>query len=190
MTTEREHWLSITDDPDWRRNHINDPNIPLGATLAAITEAFPRGPERILEIGCGYGRLTSEIAPLYPDAWVTGIDISPDVLPRSYAQQRITYLLRDNLRDLPRQDAIYSVAVFQHLPEQEKRDYIFDAADILNPGGVLRVQFIQGDRDIHLDHWATADRMERWFTEAGLGVSAIDVGLAHPQWTWMTGVKA
>jgi len=34
VTSEREHWLSITDDPEWKRNHISDPNIPLRTGLA------------------------------------------------------------------------------------------------------------------------------------------------------------
>ena len=193
MTSEREHWLSITDDPEWRRNHIADPNIPLDETLAAITEAFPTNPKRILEIGCGYGRLATQIAAQYPRAWVTGIDVNPDVLPKEEPGNRITYLCRDNLWNLPREshhpNAIYSVAVFQHLPEHEKRDYIFDAASILRPGGVLRIQFIDGDRDNFVDHWTPCEIMEIWMIQAGLGVSAIDVGLAHHQWTWITGVK-
>ena len=57
---EREHWLSITDDPEWRRNHICDPNISLAETLAALE--FPYVPQTILEIGCGFGRLTTEMA--------------------------------------------------------------------------------------------------------------------------------
>lgn len=182
---ERDHWLGITADPDWRRNHINDPNIPLADTLAALT--FHNDPEQILEIGCGYGRLTTELAALYPNAEITGIDINPDILPADTDQ--IHYLCLDNLEGLLAQDAIYSVAVFQHLTDQQKRDYIFDAATLLTAGGQLRVQFIDGDRDNFLDHWVAVEEMESWFMQAGLGVAAIDQGLAHPQWTWITGVK-
>lgn len=182
---EREHWLSITDDPEWRRNHINDPNIPLKDTLEALT--FHNQPERIVEIGCGYGRLTTEIAAMYPFAHVTGIDINPKILPAN--TDRITYLCQDTLDGLDGQDAIYSVAVFQHLTAQQKRDYIFDAERTLNPGGILRIQFIEGDRDNPLDRWVHAEEMESWMSAAGLDVAMIDHGLAHPQWTWITGIK-
>jgi trans-aconitate 2-methyltransferase len=185
VITEREHWLSITDDPDWRRNHINDPGIPLDETLSAITTAFPPDPQRILEIGCGYGRLTAKIATMYPDAQVTGTDINPAILPRSDA---ITYLCTDTLAGLPPQDAIYSVAVFQHLTDMQKRDYIAQAAELLTPGGVLRVQFIAGARDNFCDHWIAEERMRQWFSGNGLTVS-VDHALAHSQWTWMTGTK-
>jgi trans-aconitate methyltransferase len=187
MTTEREHWLNITNDPNWKRNHINDPSISLPDTLDAITEAFPKDPGSIVEIGCGYGRLTERIANLYPNAAVIGIDINPEVLPQN--ECGATYMCRDNLWDLKGQDAIYSVAVFQHLPDHEKRDYIFDAAYVLNPKGTLRIQFIEGDHDGFCDHLVPVDKMERWFTDAGLGVAAIDAGIVHPLWTWITGVK-
>jgi len=182
---ERDHWLGITADPDWRRNHINDPSIPLDETLDALL--FTNNPKAILEIGCGYGRLTAEMAQLYPDAFITGIDINPEILPEDTAT--ITYLCHDSIDSLPTQDAIYSVAVFQHLPDQQKRDYIFDAATLLSYGGQLRIQFIDGDRDNFCDHWVRAEQMELWLVQAGLSVSNIDHGLAHPQWTWITGVK-
>lgn len=186
--TERDHWLSITDDPQWRRNHIADPNISVDETLAAITKAFPVNPERILEIGCGYGRLTQRIAHWYPDALVTGVDINPDVL--THALPGAGYVCRDNLIGLPEQDAIYSVAVFQHLPDTEKRAYIEQAADILTPGGVLRVQFIEGERDNFCDHWTKPSVMREWFHSAGFTtVSDVERGLAHQQWSWITGIK-
>ena len=183
MKSECEHWLTVTDDLEWRRTHIHDPNIPLGATLEAL--AFD-APKRILEIGCGYGRLTTEIAKRYPDAHVTGIDINPKILPDS---GNITYMCQGNLDGLPTQDAIYSVALFQHLPSDAKRAYIAAAAGLLNPGGVLRVQFIEGVRNNWNDHWAPVAHMRKWCMAAGLSVTAVDQRVAHPQWTWITGTK-
>jgi trans-aconitate 2-methyltransferase len=184
---EREHWLSITDDPEWRRNHINDPSIPLGETLGAIIEAFPMEPRRILEIGCGYGRLTTEVAQRFPYALVAGIDINAKILPEN--SLNITYLGFDNVRSFENYDAVYSVAVFQHLPYVDQVAYISDSYFALAPGGVLRVQFIDGERTNFCDYWTPAESMESWFTQAGFNVSNVDQGLAHPQWTWITGVK-
>jgi len=185
--SEREHWLSITDDPEWRRNHISDPNISEDETIQAIVSVFPADPERILEIGCGYGRLTSKIADRFPDAMVTGTDINGAVLVE--AIPGAAYAVRDNLTGLPVQDAIYSVAVFQHLPDAEKYAYIKQSAEILRPGGVLRVQFIQGQRRNFCDHWVTREQMAEWLFISGFTSCEFDDGLAHPQWTWVTAVK-
>lgn len=181
---EREHWLSITDDPEWRRNHICDPNISLAETLAALE--FPYVPQTILEIGCGFGRLTTEMARIHPQAQITGIDINPLILPA--ATDRITYRCQDTLDGLPPQDAIYSVALFQHLTSAQKRAYIQAAADLLTPHGSLRIQFIEGERDNFCDHWVSCETMRWWFTGVGLRIVALDRGLAHPQWTWITGM--
>jgi trans-aconitate methyltransferase len=187
MITEREHWLSITDDPDWQRNYIADPGISVDKTVAAVVSDFPDNPERILEIGCGYGRLASEVARWYPDAMVTGTDINPHVIAQ--ALPGAAYVCRDNLVGLPVQDAIYSVALFQHLPDDEKRGYVRQAADILRPGGVLRIQFIEGDHDSFCDHWTHRRHMPGWFQQAGLHGVHANTGLVHPQWTWITGIK-
>jgi trans-aconitate 2-methyltransferase len=185
---EREHWLSITDDPDWKRNHIADPNISIDETIEAVVSAFPDDPQHILEIGCGFGRLTQPVADRYPDAHVTGIDINPAVLPKSYAQNRTTYLCRDDLIGLSGFDAIYSVAVFQHLPDAEKRAYISQAYQALNRGGVFRLQFIEGDRDNFCDHWVELTDIGAWFDDVGFHLQEISHSV-HPQWCWITGLK-
>jgi len=45
-----------------------------------ITKLHLRGDESLLDIGCGNGRVTAEIASLLPDGYVTGIDSSPDMI--------------------------------------------------------------------------------------------------------------
>lgn len=187
MITEREHWLQVTRSRDWKREHIFDPNICPAATLNAITAALPEDPQSILEIGCGFGRLASLVAQQYPDAIVTGLDINPDIL--DHGLQGVTYVCGDSLWAVPKQDAIYSVALFQHLPDAEKAAYIAQAAERLNPGGVLRIQFIEGVRDNFNDHWVSLEQMQRWFTDSGFTAVSHERGLAHPQWTWMTGVQ-
>jgi trans-aconitate 2-methyltransferase len=196
VITEREHWLSITDDPEWKRNHIADPNISLDETVEAIVSAFPSDPQRILEIGCGYGRLIREISKLYPDVPITGIDINPQVLHEAFiwtgrhphVNHQTRYVCHDNLSGMRDYDAIYSVAVFQHLPDAEKRAYIAQSYNTLRDDGVLRVQFIEGERDNHLDHWTPLDVMTGWFDDVGFNVAATETR-AHPQWSWITGIK-
>lgn len=189
MLSERDHWLSITDEPQWQRNHIADPNISLKETLEAITHPFPESPKRILEIGCGYGRLTREIGRRYIEAQVFGQDISTSVLDAASEYDPGTSFFTGSLYSLSGIDAVYSVAVFQHLPDADKRRYTIEAAGVMNLGGVLRIQFIEGDRNNFNDHWVDAEQMVSWCDEAGFTNIQLDRGLAHPQWTWLTAVK-
>jgi len=187
MTTERDYWLSITDDPDWKRNSIWDPNISAEETLEAVTAPFPARPKNILEIGCGYGRLTTQLQDKYPRAHVIGTDINPHVL--AAAEPGPEYRCTDNLDDIPPQNSVCSVALFQHLPEPEKIGYINQAHTVLKPRGVFRVQFVEGDGDNFCAHLVQGKQMLQWCQEAGFKDASLDKGLAHPQWTWLTAVK-
>ena len=186
MTTEREHWLSITDDPDWKRNHIHDPAIDISEELAVLIAYFPKDPKRILEIGCGYGRLTEAVAEMHPEAKVMGFDINRKIMP---SHGKAVYVCGDG-DQIPSFsfDVIYSVAVFQHLDSDQKQAYIEQAAAALNPGGVLVVQFVQGDHDGFCDHLVPWSRMWEWSEKAGLKTE-VGLGLVHVEWAWIVGVK-
>jgi tRNA (cmo5U34)-methyltransferase len=44
--------------------------------------AVPFSPERVLELGMGTGETTRRLIEAYPDAWVIGLDSSPDMVFR------------------------------------------------------------------------------------------------------------
>lgn len=179
QSSERALWLSIT-----------DPGISLEETVAAIVSHFPAAPKRILEIGCGYGRLTREIRARYPAAEVCGLDVNAAVLEEAERYDPDTrFVCRDSIDDAGF-DAVYSVALFQHLPDSQKQAYIAQAYAALNPGGVLRVQFIPGERDAFCEHWTPASTVREWFRDAGFLRASVQSGLVHPQWAWITGKRS
>ncbi len=45
-----------------------------------ISQLQLRGDEKILDVGCGDGRITAEISKLLPQSYVIGIDIFPEVI--------------------------------------------------------------------------------------------------------------
>ena len=45
--------------------------------------AVPFPPERVLELGMGTGETTNRLIEAYPDAWVIGLDASPDMVFRA-----------------------------------------------------------------------------------------------------------
>jgi trans-aconitate 2-methyltransferase len=69
---------------DWdaaRYHRISDPQLAWGRAVAARLNAVPG--ERILDLGCGTGRLTAEIARL-PGIIVVGLDSSPTMLAQAH----------------------------------------------------------------------------------------------------------
>ena len=114
------------------------------AVLPALT--WRRNPQqlRLLEIGCGVGRMTRHFANVYGE--VHGVDVSGEMIRQA----------RERLKDLPNAhfhetsgvdfqpfpddhfDTIYSAYVFQHVPSREAIvSNIRDAYRVLAPGGVF-----------------------------------------------------
>lgn len=104
------------------------------------------GHERVLDAGCGTGKLTVEILERLPDGHVIATDVSPsmiaDVRGRLTPEygERVSFIQSD-LLDLQLDepvDAIASSAVFHWVPDHEQLfQRLFDA---LKPGGRLVAQ--------------------------------------------------
>jgi trans-aconitate 2-methyltransferase len=125
---------------DWdaaRYHRISDPQLVWGRSVAARLE--PASGERILDIGCGTGRLTSEIAG-QPGIRVVGLDRSAAML-REAARHRGTanstpvYVRGDGgaLPFVEAFDAVFSAATFHWIPDHERLFASVFAA--LTPGG-------------------------------------------------------
>jgi trans-aconitate 2-methyltransferase len=80
---------------DWdanRYHRLSDPQVSWGRRIAA--RLAPVAGERILDVGCGTGRLTAELAAAAPDVFVVGMDRSSSMLsvhadgPVSYRRVR------------------------------------------------------------------------------------------------------
>ena len=109
-----------------------------GAELLPLLN--PQAGERILDVGCGTGQLTSEIAAA--GAEVLGIDSSPDMI----GQARQNYpKLRFQLADartftVPEPfDAVFSNAALHWVPEA--RDAVQSIYRALKPGGRFVAEF-------------------------------------------------
>ena len=70
-----------TSKEDWdatRYDRISDPQVEWGRRV--IARLGPQAGERILDLGCGTARLTSELATLVPGGLVIGLDRSEAML--------------------------------------------------------------------------------------------------------------
>lgn len=69
-------------DPQQYLRHAGHRTRPFLDLLARIAE-LPTGPARIADLGCGPGNVTALLTDRWPDARVTGYDLSPEMLRRA-----------------------------------------------------------------------------------------------------------
>ncbi len=89
-------------------------------TIAAI----PFAPERVLELGIGTGETTRRLLAAHPDASVTALDSSPEMVFRARGlgiEQVRLARMQDPLPDGP-WDLVISVLSVHHLDADAKRD--------------------------------------------------------------------
>jgi tRNA (cmo5U34)-methyltransferase len=84
--------------------------------------AIPFPPERVLELGMGTGETTRRLIEAFPDAWVIGLDSSPDMVFRARQSYDDVQLARmeDPLPDGP-WDLVISVLSVNDLSDEQKQ---------------------------------------------------------------------
>lgn len=102
--------------------------------------------ERVLDFGCGAGRLSQALAEHADE--VVGVDVSVPMLETARALDRSAGRCRFVLNDAPDLhvfpsgsfDLVFSELVLQHLPKRVVADYLGEFVRVLRPGAVAIVQ--------------------------------------------------
>lgn len=104
-----------------------------------------KGDERLLDIGCGDGKITAELAGMLPEGSVTGVDVSPEMI--GFARQAFPPEVCPNLEWQVMDasaltfeggfDLVFSNATLHWLIDQ--RPVLAGIARALEPGGRLAV---------------------------------------------------
>lgn len=127
------HWEAVDYD------RVSSPQRAWAEQIFARLEL--RGDERILDAGCGSGRITGKLATLVPDGEVVGIDSSEEMV--AMARERfpgIELRLGDllELTDHGQFDLVFSNAVFHWIGDHER---LFEVlARALCPAGRIEAQ--------------------------------------------------
>lgn len=108
-----------------------------------IAELHFNGTEKILDLGCGDGSLTSQLADLVPDGRVIGVDASSGMIrtAKQIGKSNLEFLLLDiNALDFADQfDLIFSNAALHWILDHER--LLENCYRALVPGGAIRFNF-------------------------------------------------
>lgn len=138
--------------------------------LVNICQGKPKEEMRVLEIGCGAGRVTRALSKLFGE--VHGVDVSGEMIRQAklaLADRPNAFVYQNNGRDLtvvpPLQfDFAFSSIVFQHIPSRDIiENYVREAGRLLRPGALFKFQ-VQGDTTLETkpdDTWLGVPFSER-----------------------------
>jgi ubiquinone/menaquinone biosynthesis C-methylase UbiE len=150
-----DHWAK--EDPFWHIAHAKDEVEFVESGKAVIAKHFARFIEplsegsRMLDIGCGLGRLTHQASLVNSKVQCFGVDVSDEMIRQANARQpnapNLVFLRGDGVGLGMFVDGYFdlvmSYVVFQHLPTAVFEAYIAEAARVLKANGhfVFQVQF-------------------------------------------------
>ena len=137
-------------EKDFWQSGVNDCEKILGRNsdrFSNILQGKDPKKMRVLEIGCGIGRLLIPMSKIFQN--VSGIDISPEMVRIGKEKtQEISNceIVENNGSDLSLFsdnyfDFCYSFIVFQHIPDKKiVEEYIKEVSRVLKPGCLFRFQ--------------------------------------------------
>lgn len=141
-----------------------------------IAELGLRGDERVLDLGCGDGTLTAQIADLLPNGEVIGIDASHGMIDAARQNQRknLHFIIMDicDITFNEEFDVVFSNATLHWVREHGKLLQMVRQG--LRPGGVLRFNFA-GDGNCSHFFQVVKEAME---------LEAFSPYFAAFQWPW------
>jgi trans-aconitate 2-methyltransferase len=133
--------------PDWDAGTYDRVADPMTRWGIAVLDRLPlRGDERVIDAGCGSGRVTEALAERLPGGRIVALDASPAMIELARRRlsrfgQRVEFVVADLALPLPVDgaiDAIVSTATFHWVPDH---DALFrNLAAVLRPGGRLIAQ--------------------------------------------------
>jgi len=150
-------------------------NAPGYARIAALQQAMAeealallalKGAERVLDLGCGNGKVTAEIAARLPDGAIIGVDSSAEMIAFAsdrFSRRNLRFQVCD-IRDLPfRQefDLVVSFNALHWIPDQARALRALRSA--MKPDAVAQLRLVPDGERKSLEYVIEETRLSpRW----------------------------
>ena len=125
---------------------IYDWHLNYASTITFLLERIASDPalSSIIDIGCGDGRLTRELAKRFPEAQLTGIDYSQQAIRLASALNpngSMNFEVHDLNKDLLKgnNDVAVLIEVYEHIEPENASMFLQGVRDTLRPGGILHL---------------------------------------------------
>jgi SAM-dependent methyltransferase len=111
-----------------------------------LKENFQPGGKRMLDIGCGIGRLDRGFTEVFGEVW--GLDVSGEMIAQAKEQNQgysSIQFVKGNGQDLDvfqngYFDFVFSYITFQHIPNKKIiKSYFKEIHRVLQPGGIFKI---------------------------------------------------
>jgi cyclopropane fatty-acyl-phospholipid synthase-like methyltransferase len=162
---ENEYWFPyhyVTKMPaeGFRQHFVDTWGINYISTIEFILERIRKlNPNSLIDIGCGDGRLTREIALSTDVPILYGVDYSKRAISLATAMNqdisRIIYTAEDimSVHELPKVDVIILMEVFEHIPIESCEQFLKSASQLLNKGGKLLLTVPHSNKPVEYKHF-------------------------------------
>jgi SAM-dependent methyltransferase len=146
VATERTDWT----DEEYFESGRENVRREILSDMTNICQGKDPKQMKVLEIGCGSGRVTRALSEVFGEVYA--VDISGEMIRQ--AKQSLTgnpnaHVFQNNGADLAvlgdiEVDFAFSYIVFQHIPSRDViRNYVREVQRLLRPGGLFKFQ-VQG----------------------------------------------
>lgn len=161
VATERTEWS----DEEYFESGRENVRREILSDMINICQGKDPKQMRVLEIGCGSGRVTRALSELFGEVYA--VDISGEMIrqaKQSLADRPNAHVFQNNGADLSvlgdiQVDFAFSYIVFQHIPSRDViQNYVREVQRLLRPGGLFKFQ-VQGWCDMEAqpdDTWLGA----------------------------------
>jgi len=193
------YWVAATQEADEASYHASAEK-DVAALVAGLGDQISAN-ARVLDLGCGIGRMTAPMGAHFAE--VVGVDVSGEMIERAQALhadiENVTFATNSgaDLADFADEsfDLVVSYSVLPHIPVDVVTAYFAEVNRILKPGGWYRYQFWvgperqQADNDTLNIRVYSPEDFSRLNAQAGFDVRSLQdieyfdpVLQLHPVW--------
>ena len=121
--------------PEWEATRVSRERL---APMVAALDALPSAPRRALDVGTGSGAVARLLAERWPEADVTGVDVSPGMIAEARRLGSERYEVADSSK-LPYGDGSFDLLTLNNMIP-----FFDEIARVTAPGGQVAISFSMG----------------------------------------------